>query len=396
MTTLHLYDTPAQGIAPVANLQGLFDSWRRSKRAIGGYYMGKMAIRSSGISTLTDYYENWIGCKIIERTYGMTSYEGIVFQLDLVKNGINYRRTLNPQTWQNRIQVKYTDASDGDQETIAYSENTDSSAIYGEMEYTYVLGKASSTGATALRDRALIDNAWPRSRIVGSIDTGSSSPPLMTGDGLYITTIGFHSTINWQEYVSSSTGTASSLLSTLVGLSEFVSTGRIETNSLSVGIDGASIPQRLGDTIEFIIKQGDSSGNIWKGGVYADQEFIYEQAPTTVDYILKNGALYDIGNNLLEPALVEPGFYVRDVNSPTGGMLPPGTSNIWDDPQVSYCDEVEFVWPDTLRLKFPGESLSVETVAARVRAYGPPSPAGEPVLMPPGDVPDYDWDDDDS
>ena len=74
--------------------------------------------------------------------------------------------------------------------------------------------------------------------------------------------------------------------------------------------------------------------------------------------ILRDGALYDKAGVKVDPALINPGFYIRDTNAPMG-MQPPGTSNIWDDPQVSYCDEVEFLWPDTLRLKFPGESMTI-------------------------------------
>jgi hypothetical protein len=99
----------------------------------------------------------------------------------------------------------------------------------------------------------------------------------------------------------------------------------------------------------------------------------HEQAPTTVDYILRDGALYDKAGVTVDPALINPGFYVRDTNAPMG-MQPPGTSNIWDDPQVSYCDEVEFIWPDTLRLKFPGETFSTGVVSGLARYPLPPPP----------------------
>ena len=366
MTTLILYDRPAEGTAKQVNLSGKIDSWRRTKRAIGGHYMGQFAINSGGMPQLTDFFNNWIGYKIVENTFGITSYEGIVWQLDLIKNGINYRRTLNPKHWRNRVQVIYTNP-DGDRATAAWSENTDASAIFGEMEYTEVIGNATSAGATALRDTILVEYAWPKSRTVGSVSVGDPSP-LTSGDGLYVTTAGFWTTMNWQYYASTSTAAANTLLTTLVGLTEFVSAGRIEINALSVQADGELIPQRVGDLIENIIKQGDASGNIWKGGVYTGQEFVYEQAPTTIDYILRNGALYDNAGIKADPALINPGFYVRDTNAPMG-MQPPGTSNVFDDPQVSYCDEIEYIWPDTLRLKFPGENLLVEIIAKQVQRY---------------------------
>ena len=139
MTSLLLYDRPAEGTASRLNLDGIFSNWRRTKRAIGGYHTGSFEVTNLGMPQLTDFYNTWIGMKIVENTFGITSYEGIIWQLDLVKNGVNYRRTLNPNYWHNLVQVIHTDLA-GDQQTIAYAENTDSSEIFGAMEYTYVLG----------------------------------------------------------------------------------------------------------------------------------------------------------------------------------------------------------------------------------------------------------------
>jgi hypothetical protein len=253
------------------------------------------------------------------------------------------------------------------------------------MEYIYSLGGAVSAGATALRDRALVEYAWPLSRTVGGTDVGTTTPST-SGDGLYITTAGFWTTLNWQYYTSDTSATASSLISTLVGASEFVTTGRIDTNSLSTRVECSENPQRLGDLIEGIIGEGDSSGNVWKGGVYIDEDFHYEQAPTTVDYVLQNGRLFREGVSIDELSLVDPGFYVRDTNAPTG-YQPPGTSNVWDDPQVSYCHEVEYVWPNLLRLKFPGQSQTIEILQEQLAGYQHPQQPIAPDVPPPAPPP---------
>lgn len=364
MTTLTLYDRPAQGTAARQNLNGMFERWRRTKRAIGGYHLGSFAIKDRSAAQLADYYNSWLGYKIVETKSGITSYEGVVWQVDLIKNGVNYRRTLNPKYWANRVKVFYTNTA-GERREAAWSENTDSSAIYGVMEKAITLGVATSTGATAERDKVLLELAWPRSRNVGSVSVGDPSP-LMSGDGLYVTTAGFSTVINWTYRESSSTNDASQQLAALVVAANHVTDRRIETNALSVQTTGSPIPQRIWDMMKVIISHGDASGNIWKGGTYAGPRFVYEQAPTTIDYILRNGALYDNANIKVDPALLDPGFYVRDTGAPSGEQ-PPGTSNIFDDPQVSYCDEVEFIWPDDLRLKFPGENLSVDILTAQVK-----------------------------
>jgi hypothetical protein len=97
------------------------------------------------------------------------------------------------------------------------------------------------------------------------------------------------------------------------------------------------------------------------------------QLPTTVDYILQRGALLNAAGIPVELPLVNPGFYVRDTNAPRGGQ-PPGASNVWDDPQVTYCEEVEFIWPDRLKLKFPGESQSVIVRGMQPPDYGTGAP----------------------
>jgi hypothetical protein len=383
MISLNLFDRPAEGSEFKFNLDGMFSGWRRSKRAIGGYHLGKFAIRNRGIHELTNFYNSWLGYKLVEYTFGIISFEGIALQLDLIKNGTNYRRTLNSRYWHNRVKVRYTNP-EGSPATINWSANTDSSGIYGEMEYILSVGEATSTGATAERDRELVDYAWPQSSIPSGVSIEGESPDT-SGNGLLVTVAGFMTTMNWQYRETSETAAASTLLSTLIGETEFVTAGRIETNSTSVRV-GGDPGRRIGDLAVKIIKKSDASGNLWKGGVYANQKFIYEQLPITVDYELRDGLLYNSAGILVNPALLNPGFYIRDANAPWG-IQPPGTSNIWNDPQVHYCNEIEYIWPNALKLKFSG---SKSTVILTGQAYPDVSsphrrrgPQGLPDISPP-------------
>jgi hypothetical protein len=316
-------------------------------------------IKDLSIMQLTDFYETWLGMKLVEETFGMETWSGIIWQMDLFKNGINYRRTLDRDKTHNRVKVVYTDTS-GDQQTIAWSENTNSSGIYGTIEQIYTIGVTGSTAATAFRDNKLTRHAWPLSRQVGSTTVGV---PSSKADGLYITCVGYWTTLDWEYYETSTSGDGDSIISTLVGTSEFVTAGRLEDNPgiHDAEIDGTTIGKTTREFIEDIIETGDSSGNVWLGGCYAGQKFHYKAAPTTVDYNLINGRLYDKGGTLVIPETLEAGFYVRDTNAPAG-YRPPGTSNVWDDPQVSWVEEVEFEYPNILRLNFPGEPLGVDQI----------------------------------
>lgn len=358
---------PSSALAMPGNITAVVRNYRRSIRAIGGFWSGSFELSGADLSRaeLIDFYSNNLGCRLVERTFGVVSWEGYILQMDLVMDGVNYRRTLKPDRWHNKVKVIYS-SDIGERQDTGWSENTDSSDIYGEMQYVISLGGATSAAATALRDRHLAEYAWPRSRMVGGITIPAGGT--QSGDDvLHVLVAGYWHTLNWRYRETSETDTASDLITTLVGESEFVSLGRIETNSLSVHIDCYPIPQRLGDLIEGIIMQGDASGNIWQGGVYEDRQMVYEQAPTSVEYYLRDGLLVNAAGAPVVPQLLRPGFLLMNANAPTGGQ-PPGASDIWDDPRVAYVDEVEFIAPDTLKLRLFGEEESVLTLRQQIRS----------------------------
>ena len=358
--SLHIHNKPAQGSQHIEGIDHLAEGWKRNKRAIGGDYTGSFKVTRLAMPQLTELYHSWLGNQIIETSYGIDSWQGVIWEMDLIKNGIAYRRTLDPRYWHNRVKILFTNENN-EKKTDDWSENTDSSDIYGEMEMIYSYGGMSAAGAAALQAKALAEFAWPKSRTAGGITVGRNKH---TGsrDGLYVTCMGFWHTMNWQYYESDQdTTAASTAISNMLSTAEFVTSGRIETNSLSINSEGSNISQRLGDLIEDIILQGGVEPvSIWKGGVY-QRRLNYEQVPTTVDYVYRNGVLETKTGGMVIPELLEPGFYVYDMNAPSG-IQPPGSSNVWDDPQVGYCNEVEFEAPNVLRLGFSNTRERIEVL----------------------------------
>jgi hypothetical protein len=247
----------------------------------------------------------------------------------------------------------------------AVSENTDASDEYGEMNYIETVGTIPIQAADVLRDRHLTQFAWPRSRLVGSVVAGARPP----ANRLLVSVAGFWHTLNWRYLATSKGGTCYQLIDYLVGLSEFVTAGRVERNLWEGYADCDPVPQRLGDLCIDQINLGDEGGNIWHGGVYGDKKFRFEAAPTTVDYHLRNGILTDKAGVRVLPPLVEPGFLMRVGGTLVAGQ-PTGSSSVWDDPQVAYVDEVEFVAPDTLKLHMYGEEEGIITLLEQARMYG--------------------------
>lgn len=231
-----------------------------------------------------------------------------------------------------------------------WSDNEDSVNELGEMEYVITLPGSMATPATALRDRTLTENGWPRSRFIGTTDEP---------DNLAVTLAGFWGTTFWRYWKHSLTAPATTLITSLVTDAEFVGAGRIGVNTLQLTADAFPIPQRIGDLLMRAQEMGDASGNIWNCGVYEDRDLVYEQAPTTAEYLWRNARLLDSCGNPTRPELVRPGFYLRAQNI-LGAGQPPGSGALWDDPNVAYIDEVEWDRDSrelTLSLRNSGPSL---------------------------------------
>jgi hypothetical protein len=360
---LLLYQRPNQGEPFIANITHLAPDWSRSVAALGGYKLGTFTVTEQELTRheLIDWYSNYLGHVVREDTYGMTTWEGLIYELRLRLGGIEYVRTLDPEWWHNRVKVIYSNDI-GERSQIGWIGNDDAAAEYGRMEYVVSLGGATATGAAQMQARHLREFAWPRSRMVGQVEVGGggSGQP----DGLSVTVAGFWATLNWRYYETSLTAQASALVGALVATSEWIAAGRIEANALSVRA-ACDIPQRLGDLIELIAEQGDASGNVWNVGVYAGKRLVYEPAPVEPDYYLQSGRLTDRGGGEVVPSLMPAGVLVRNLDAPTGGM-PAGAASAWDDPTVGYVEDAEYAAPDRLRLRFYGQEESIAMQARKI------------------------------
>lgn len=299
------------------------------------------------------FFSENIGRRVRERTASITSWEGEIVEMDLTIDGITWRITLNPERFQNKVNVYYTDADTNKQSSSGWSEDTDSSDVYGESCYIDVVGQHyDSTVATARRDRRLMEFAFPQSLPVGDLAqiVGEPGPPTLA-----VRCAGYGLGMNRRYQTTDIAAAAlSTQISTLVGYSEFVAAGRIETNSLSVPIKCATQPRRLWDLVKEMIEIGDASGDRWIGGCYAGRKFNYEAAETAVTHYWRDGRLVDKGNNPVVPSLILPNMVVQ-LAAAMPGDLPPG-GNVWDSPRNVWIEEVEFAVPDSYRLIPYGES----------------------------------------
>ncbi len=364
---LSLYQRLARGTAFYGNITRHAPDWKRTIAAIGGYKVGSFTAQNLSRADIQDWYDRYLGCRIVETTYGITSWEGIVYEMRLILDGVEYCRTLAPEWCHNNVQVVYTDTV-GARQVLAWSENVDSSDEYGEIRYQVSIGSATAAAAIQLQTRHLKEFAWPRSRMVGAVALDNKGKARK--DSLTVSCVGYWATMNWRFRETNLTAyDAGSQITFLWTASEFILGWRIEANTLSVHVT-ISNPQGLGELMADVIEQGDASGNVWKGGVYADRHLIYEQAPTAVSHYLRDGVLVDLSGTPVIPSLVEPGFLLYNSAAPTG-LQPVGTSSPWDNPQVVYVEEVEFVAPDKLNLKLYGVEESVALLEMKMRRGTP-------------------------
>jgi len=335
---------------------------------------------------MTWLYNNGLGCRIVE-TFGMTAWEGFVYEMTLKQDGSAFRQTMNPNLFHNKAKAFYSDIIGSRNET-AWAENTSSSDIFGESCFVLPLSGCTDVAALALRDAHLTEYAWPRSREVqGDSYSGGKGRP--EPDTIEVTAVGYWANLNQRYRESSETAGAAALVTTLVGESEFVTAGRIEANTDSTFVDCDPIPQRLGDLISSLIEQGDNTGAVWQGGVYEGRKLVYEPAPTAWTHQKKGSELQDKAGNPIPLALVRPGFLLYNASAPTGWARP-GTASEWDDPRVRYVEQVEFVsggryGPDELRLSFPGEDMSMSVLQERMRR--PSEPISQEPYRGPGALP---------
>lgn len=104
--TLSLFASVKNGNAMLRNVNDQIGAtWRRSVRSIGGYWMGTAAWNGP-TSEMVDIFVNGLGMEIREAVGGLMTWQGFIGEMELVLNGVTYRRSLLEAA--NRIKVIYT------------------------------------------------------------------------------------------------------------------------------------------------------------------------------------------------------------------------------------------------------------------------------------------------
>jgi hypothetical protein len=362
--TLVLAKRPAASNYELLDLTHLMPDFRRSSRAVGGYWQGTGTIRGPARIDLQDYYNNWIGRQIIEYAYGFECWRGLITELRLTLDGVEHFVSLDAEWFHNYTTVYYS-SDIGERDTEGPYQDTISQGIYGKREHNVYLGGATQAGAQALGTRHDNEFSWPRSRMAGGYVFGSDRT--RGQDGLQVIVSGFWHTLNWRHKTESETQEADDHVADAITASEFISTGRVDTNTLSVKVGADPNPIPWGDLLEEIVLQGDASGNLWKCGVYEARKLYYEAYPTGISYYLQHNRLYDASGAPASLELVKPGFKLRNVDAIATWLNATGAT--LDESSVAYVDTVSYDHGNqTLTLSFPGTTPGLLTIEAQIQA----------------------------
>ena len=84
------------------------NTWRRTIRARGGYWTGDFVI--TGLSTFQyqNLYSVLIGKRIVEKSWGRTTWEGEIIGLSMTLNGVTNEQSMDSELWHNKVKCQYT------------------------------------------------------------------------------------------------------------------------------------------------------------------------------------------------------------------------------------------------------------------------------------------------
>jgi hypothetical protein len=108
--SLKLYGSLARSATPpfLGDLTGMAKNWKRSTRAVGGFWQGSFQITGDLPRLQQFFYEN-MGCHLEEKAGGAISWEGLIYEMELSHAGVRRRRSLDLMA--NYIQARYLSES---------------------------------------------------------------------------------------------------------------------------------------------------------------------------------------------------------------------------------------------------------------------------------------------
>lgn len=294
--------TGQQFVADITDVAA--QTWRRSTRLQGGFWQGSFSITGLSLGEMQEIFYSWLGYHVEERSGGMISWEGMIYEVDLVVAGMRRRRSLDLMA--NAVRVRYTDSEDNTVKETAWAVENESVKRYGRKEEVASVDDTTTAAAQAHRDTLLKEYAWPWARPVSYQPVG--------GAWLDVRVCGYVFTANWR-YVTVQDGTLGNISDYVKDIvntdCEFLSVGTIRQNTLQHRRQtGWAV--RAWDMIQELVKRGDVSGNPWRFWVDIGRVANYDAISTNPRYYIRGpGQLQTLAGEPILSWHLRPGV-VRD------------------------------------------------------------------------------------
>ena len=185
--SLALYSSVLEGNpAWVTSLTKDAQDWTRSIQSQGGPWQGTFVL-TGDLYELQDAFYNWMGYHLEERAGGLVTWEGMIYEMELVHKGVRRRRSLDLMA--NRIMTGYLDPN-SEVQNSSWATNDKSIARYGQKDEILNMDNVPQHAAEAHRDRTLKEWCWPWPRAVATGKPGETF--------LEVTACGYIFTLNWR------------------------------------------------------------------------------------------------------------------------------------------------------------------------------------------------------
>lgn len=357
--TLLISDMPLRSSAVFTVLEpGEYQGLHHSKRFQGGDWDLSVFIPAGAVSIglLREWFNELLMYRIEERADGARPWRGVIWEVDLVYEGIRRRRSMTT-TW-NAVKTVYTLDSDTVQYETSYYVDEASVARYGRREYLEYLDNVTLATAQAKAQDTLQKTAWPWSKTVAVDDQAA--------EGLYITAVGDIFTLNnlYSTVTTEGYSNLDAFITSIVSTdSQFLSAGSIAANSLSVQKEQRQ-PTRVWDLLLGLVELGDGAGTAYQieasGGLLHYREF--DPAPI-YEWRTRERGLEAVGGRSITWAAV-PGV-VRDYTIPPG---PPPDGSFLQNVRDTLIDEVQ-MWQGAARISTVIDDIGEEALIQAQQNY---------------------------
>lgn len=186
-----------QGAEPtvLADLTTVASDWRRTIRLQGGFWDGSFSLPLTAEARYG--FDTWMGAHVVERSDGVISWEGFIYEMELSENGLVQRRSFDDMC--NKDRSNYQELDGGEEETD-WATNDLSILSYGTKECVLDVETDFSDLAELARDTYLAEHGWPWPRPVSFSNPQDAK--------LTVSCCGYVFTLNWKYLSSGDCGVA--------------------------------------------------------------------------------------------------------------------------------------------------------------------------------------------